>query len=96
MLAVCNQCGRSFETTMEDAFTPGTMCPSCHLAMRPAVFMWEVNGRLYAYRLDAERAALDAAGVATGWVQWTDNPHPDGGDVGELYTVAQIHAGDEE
>ena len=31
MIATCRTCGRLFDTTQEDAYTPGgTQCPPCH------------------------------------------------------------------
>lgn len=29
MIAVCNKCGKMFETTYEDACTPGVLCVEC-------------------------------------------------------------------
>ena len=31
MIAVCNACGVMFETSEEDACTPGTTCPKCYI-----------------------------------------------------------------
>ena len=30
MIGVCSKCSRMFETSEEDACTPGTLCPDCH------------------------------------------------------------------
>ena len=30
MIGVCTKCCGMFETTEEDAFTPGTLCPDCY------------------------------------------------------------------
>lgn len=30
MIATCTKCSKLFESTEEDASTPGTLCPSCH------------------------------------------------------------------
>ena len=32
MIAVCTKCSTMFETTTEDAYTPGVLCPSCYKA----------------------------------------------------------------
>ncbi len=50
MIGVCNRCMRTFETTEEDAATPGTLCPPCHRGV----------GRLKAIgRLQELAAAVD-------------------------------------
>lgn len=30
MIGKCGKCGELFETTTEDAHTPGTQCPTCY------------------------------------------------------------------
>lgn len=37
MIACCADCGSLWETTEEDAFTPGTLCPPCHRRRTEAV-----------------------------------------------------------
>ncbi len=34
MIGVCTRCGRGFETTVEEAYTPGCLCRDCWLASR--------------------------------------------------------------
>lgn len=35
MIAVCTTCGKMFETTEEEACTPGVECPSCYVRYKP-------------------------------------------------------------
>ena len=32
MIACCSKCGKLFETTQEEAYTPGVLCVSCYKA----------------------------------------------------------------
>lgn len=44
MIGVCSKCSTMFETTTEDAYTPGVLCPTCYRAAHPKTFRITVDG----------------------------------------------------
>jgi hypothetical protein len=64
MIAVCSKCGKCWETSEEDANTPGVLCPACYHARQeeaPGQVADQGNGGVLdldalAEDLDAEKA----------------------------------------
>ena len=69
MIATCTQCSQMFETTEEDACTPGVLCVRCYRREQAA--------RVPAENCHQKAARLGREAKANGG-DWRDNPYSPG------------------